>query len=94
LSQKELRAINRKSGDNIAAASQVPKELRAEGRFVKVNRRISVADRQHGRDLSHQRITASIRRGLGKQVSTNSATRDVNLQNRPELANDLSQPFF
>jgi len=51
LGQQELRAVNRKASDDVATASQVSKELRPEGRFVEINRSISVTDGQHGRDL-------------------------------------------
>jgi hypothetical protein len=39
----------------------VPKELRAEGRLVEVDRTISVTDGQHGSDLSHHHFTPSIK---------------------------------
>jgi hypothetical protein len=39
----------------------VPKELRAEGRLVEVDRSISVTDGQHGGDLSHHQFTPGIK---------------------------------
>ena len=59
MGQKELRSVGRKSDDDIATASQMPKEFRVEGRLIEVDRSISVTDSQHGKYLSYHRLAPS-----------------------------------
>jgi len=54
--EEELRAANRKSSDDVPSVFQVLQEFRAECGLVEVDRNVSVADSQHGRDLSPHRV--------------------------------------
>ena len=50
--KKEAGTVDGEACDDVPTV-QVPQELRTECGFVECDRGISVADRQHGRDLSH-----------------------------------------
>src|SRR5258708_26847686 len=49
--QEEFRAVNGKTGDDLAAGIQVPQEFRAEGGLVEFYGGVSVPCRQHGENL-------------------------------------------
>ena len=52
LREKEFAAVDGKSSDDVPTAIKVPEEGRSECGFVKLDRRISIIDGQHGRDLN------------------------------------------
>ena len=59
--QEELSAVNREAGNDMPTI-QVPQDYRSEGGLVELNRCISVADSQHGRNLSpHGQSIRSLR---------------------------------
>ena len=59
VSKKELRSVNRKAGDG---AVEAPQNRCAKRRFVELNRGFSVANGQHGRNLSFHGIDLTNRR--------------------------------
>jgi hypothetical protein len=84
VSQKEVCPIDREPGDDRPTANEVPQEFRAEGSLIEGNRRISVADRQHGRNLSFHRITPDTE---NRKYSNSSA---IGQSNGPATAGSLT----
>jgi hypothetical protein len=62
--QVEIRALNRKTGHDMATTLQMPEKFRAEGGFVEVDGCMPVTHSQHGRDLGHHHVAPASRPSL------------------------------